>query len=102
MLQRRKGVKNKFADQHRGEGAYYGTVGGGLARLVNHEVAQPNGDGTSSRLSAGPLLYSSLICAAAPSLPPRPPFTMSVLIETSLGELVIDLLIDEAPKCCEK
>ncbi|KAJ9646352.1 Peptidyl-prolyl cis-trans isomerase-like 4 [Coniosporium tulheliwenetii] len=26
---------------------------------------------------------------------------MSVLIETSLGELVIDLLVDEAPRCCE-
>ncbi|EON69435.1 hypothetical protein W97_08695 [Coniosporium apollinis CBS 100218] len=26
---------------------------------------------------------------------------MSVLVETSLGELVIDLLVDEAPKCCE-
>lgn len=27
---------------------------------------------------------------------------MSVLLETSLGEIVIDLLVDSAPKCCEK
>ena len=27
---------------------------------------------------------------------------MSVLLETSLGEIVIDLLVDAAPKCCEK
>ena len=27
---------------------------------------------------------------------------MSVLLETSLGDIVIDLLIDSAPKCCEK
>lgn len=27
---------------------------------------------------------------------------MSVLLETSLGEIVIDLLVDNAPKCCEK
>ncbi|KAK4924235.1 Peptidyl-prolyl cis-trans isomerase-like 4, partial [Elasticomyces elasticus] len=26
---------------------------------------------------------------------------MSVLLETSLGELVIDLLVDDAPKACE-
>ncbi|KIX07691.1 peptidyl-prolyl cis-trans isomerase-like 4 [Rhinocladiella mackenziei CBS 650.93] len=26
---------------------------------------------------------------------------MSVLLETSLGEIVIDLLVDSAPKCCE-
>ncbi|KAJ9616373.1 Peptidyl-prolyl cis-trans isomerase-like 4 [Cladophialophora chaetospira] len=26
---------------------------------------------------------------------------MSVLLETSLGEIVIDLLVDTAPKCCE-
>ena len=28
--------------------------------------------------------------------------TMSVLLETSLGDIVIDLLVAEAPKCCEK
>jgi hypothetical protein len=28
--------------------------------------------------------------------------TMSVLLETSLGDITIDLLVDEAPKCCEK
>lgn len=28
--------------------------------------------------------------------------TMSVLLETSLGDLVIDLLVDTAPKACEK
>ena len=27
---------------------------------------------------------------------------MSVLLETSLGDIVIDLLVDVAPKCCEK
>jgi cyclophilin family peptidyl-prolyl cis-trans isomerase len=27
---------------------------------------------------------------------------MSVLLETSLGDIVIDLLVDAAPKCCEK
>ncbi|OAP64488.1 peptidyl-prolyl cis-trans isomerase-like 4 [Fonsecaea erecta] len=27
---------------------------------------------------------------------------MSVILETSLGEIVIDLLVDNAPKCCEK
>lgn len=27
---------------------------------------------------------------------------MSVLLETSLGDIVIDLLVDSAPKCCEK
>ena len=27
---------------------------------------------------------------------------MSVLLETSVGDLVIDLLIDDAPKACEK
>jgi peptidyl-prolyl cis-trans isomerase-like 4 len=28
--------------------------------------------------------------------------TMSVLLETSLGDIIIDLLVDDAPKCCEK
>jgi len=27
---------------------------------------------------------------------------MSVLLETSKGDIVIDLFVDEAPKCCEK
>lgn len=27
---------------------------------------------------------------------------MSVLLETSLGDIVLDLLVDEAPKACEK
>lgn len=27
---------------------------------------------------------------------------MSVLVETSLGDIVIDLLVDYAPKSCEK
>jgi hypothetical protein len=27
---------------------------------------------------------------------------MSVLLETSLGDLVIDLLVDSSPKACEK
>ena len=27
---------------------------------------------------------------------------MSVLLETSLGDIVIDLLVDVAPKACEK
>lgn len=27
---------------------------------------------------------------------------MSVLLETSLGDITIDLLVDDAPKCCEK
>ena len=27
---------------------------------------------------------------------------MSVILETSLGDLVIDLLVDDAPKSCEK
>jgi peptidyl-prolyl cis-trans isomerase-like 4 len=27
---------------------------------------------------------------------------MSVLLETSLGDIVIDLLVDQAPKACEK
>ena len=35
--------------------------------------------------------------ATAPCLP-----IMSVLLETSLGDITIDLLVDEAPKCCEK
>ena len=30
------------------------------------------------------------------------PLTMSVLIETSAGDLVVDLLVDYAPKLCEK
>ena len=28
--------------------------------------------------------------------------TMSVLLETSLGDITIDLLVDDAPRCCEK
>jgi len=28
--------------------------------------------------------------------------TMSVLLETSAGDIVIDLLVDYAPKMCEK
>ena len=28
--------------------------------------------------------------------------SMSVLLETSLGDIVIDLLVESAPKCCEK
>ena len=28
--------------------------------------------------------------------------TMSVLLETSLGDLVVDLLVDHAPRACEK
>jgi hypothetical protein len=28
--------------------------------------------------------------------------TMSVLLETSAGDIVIDLLVDYAPKLCEK
>lgn len=27
---------------------------------------------------------------------------MSVLLETSLGEIVVDLLVENAPKLCEK
>lgn len=27
---------------------------------------------------------------------------MSALLETSLGDIVIDLLVDESPKACEK
>lgn len=27
---------------------------------------------------------------------------MSVLLETSVGDIVIDLLVDHAPKLCEK
>lgn len=27
---------------------------------------------------------------------------MSVLLETSLGDITIDLLVDDAPRCCEK
>ena len=27
---------------------------------------------------------------------------MSVLLETSLGDITIDLLVDDAPTCCEK
>ena len=30
------------------------------------------------------------------------PQVMSVLLETSLGDITIDLLVDDAPKCCEK
>jgi hypothetical protein len=30
------------------------------------------------------------------------PHNMSVLLETSLGDITIDLLVDDAPKCCEK
>ena len=30
------------------------------------------------------------------------PWAMSVLLETSLGDITIDLLVDDAPKCCEK
>jgi hypothetical protein len=29
-------------------------------------------------------------------------FVMSVLLETSLGDIVIDLLVDAAPRLCEK
>jgi hypothetical protein len=29
-------------------------------------------------------------------------FDMSVLLETSLGDIVIDLLVDAAPRLCEK
>lgn len=28
--------------------------------------------------------------------------TMSALLETSLGDVVIDLLVEESPKACEK
>ena len=27
---------------------------------------------------------------------------MSVLLETSAGDITIDLFVEEAPKCCEK
>lgn len=27
---------------------------------------------------------------------------MSVILETSLGDLVVDLLVEDAPKSCEK
>jgi hypothetical protein len=30
------------------------------------------------------------------------PVTMSVLVETTAGDIVIDLLVDNAPKLCEK
>jgi peptidyl-prolyl cis-trans isomerase-like 4 len=30
------------------------------------------------------------------------PLKMSVLLETSAGDIVIDLLVDYAPKMCEK
>lgn len=30
------------------------------------------------------------------------PISMSALLETSLGDIVIDLLVDESPKACEK
>ena len=33
----------------------------------------------------------------------QPPLIiMSALLETSLGDIVIDLLVDESPKACEK
>lgn len=38
--------------------------------------------------------------ADALSAPPGP--AMSVLLETSLGDITIDLLVDDAPRCCEK
>jgi hypothetical protein len=28
--------------------------------------------------------------------------TMSVLLETSAGDITVDLFVEEAPKCCEK
>jgi hypothetical protein len=31
-----------------------------------------------------------------------PKYQMSVLLETSVGDIVVDLLVDQAPKCCEK
>ena len=34
--------------------------------------------------------------------PSSKPTKMSVLLETSVGDIVIDLLVDFAPKSCEK
>jgi hypothetical protein len=48
-------------------------------------------------------LLRALRATFATSIPP--PSTaaiMSVLLETSLGDITIDLLVDDAPKCCEK
>lgn len=38
----------------------------------------------------------------ASTSPSRPTPAMSVLVETSVGDIVIDLLVDHAPKLCEK
>jgi hypothetical protein len=46
-----------------------------------------------------------LSAAASPQLPPplaNRAYPMSALLETSLGDIVIDLLVDESPKACEK
>lgn len=45
---------------------------------------------TSTSLSYSQHLYHTISC------------TMSVLLETSAGDITIDLLVKETPKCCEK
>ena len=62
---------------------------------------------TSFHTSKSPPCRVSGICAQERSRRVvwglRPPTTtMSVLLETSLGDLVIDLLVDASPKACEK
>jgi hypothetical protein len=42
------------------------------------------------------------LLAASRKLPRFLSFEMSVLLETSAGDIVIDLLVDYAPKMCEK
>ncbi len=50
------------------------------------------------------LAWSTLLLSTLPTLLTggRAANSMSALLETSLGDIVIDLLVDESPKACEK
>lgn len=59
-------------------------------------------------LACREVAQASLARACSPQLlrrdrrPTSVTAAMSVLLETSLGDITIDLLVDDAPKCCEK
>ena len=41
-------------------------------------------------------------CGLVPTIKASVPYAMSVLLETSVGDITIDLLVHDAPKACEK
>lgn len=57
---------------------------------------------THGRDASGPCGMSAMLLRQTSAAHRAASAAMSVLLETSLGDITIDLLVDDAPKCCEK